>query len=217
MSAVEQRSTTVTRAVDLLHLLATRPEGLSITELARRLGTQRAPLYRIIGSLTERSLVHRNARGLFVLGAGLLDLARPLEQTLDELVAEPLQRAANAADAGAVLVLDSGEGLVAAVSRSPETADMHIVTPVGHRFSDGAIAPRLVIDSMRSHEPSEVRQRGYATSSGKALAGAWAAAFAVQLPEQYGAACVLLVTMRPEDSERLITTGLEAVREIEQR
>lgn len=217
MSAVELRSTTVSRAVDLLHLLSTNEDGLTLTELARELDTQRPPLYRIVGSLMERGLVHKNARGKYVLGMGLLELARPLEKTLDDLVAGPLQRAANAADAGAVLVLESDDALVAAVSKSPETADMHIVTPVGHRFSDGAIAPRLVIDSAKGSGSAEVRAQGYATSSGKALAGSWAAAFLVQLPEQYGPACVLLVTMRPGDADRIVAAGRAAVAEIEGR
>ncbi|WP_449283892.1 helix-turn-helix domain-containing protein [Leucobacter sp.] len=216
-SAAELRSTTVSRAVDLLHLLAASDEGISVTDLARELGTQRPPLYRIIGSLAERGLVHRTSRGRYVLGAGLLELARPLERTLDELVAEPLQRAANTAEAGAVLVLDTAEGLIAAVSKSPDTAEMHLVTPVGHRFSEGPIAPRLVIDSARSGGSDDIGRRGYATSSGKALAGAWAAAFPVSLPEQYGPACVMLVTMRPGDADRLIAAGRAAAADIADR
>ncbi|MBP1326935.1 DNA-binding IclR family transcriptional regulator [Leucobacter exalbidus] len=207
----------MSRAIDLLYLLAEHEAGMSITELARELSTQRPPLYRIVGSLMERGLVHRTSTGKYVLGAGLIELARPLERTLDELVAGPLQRAANASGAGAVLVLDTADGLVAAVSKSPETVQMHLVTPVGHRFSEGPIAPRLAIDSVNHPERAElaeIRDRGYATSSGQAFAGSWAAAFSVTLPDQYGVACVMLATMHPEDEDRLITVGNAAVAEI---
>ncbi len=221
------RSTTVSRALDLLHLLAERPDGATITELARELGTQRPPLYRIVGSLIERGLVHRAENGRYVLGAGLLELTRPLQRTLSGLVAEPLQRAANEADAGAVLVLETADGLLAAYACSPERPGIHLVTPVGHRFTEGPIAPRLVIEAQRARAEEDgggkvvadevhraeldlIRERGYATSSGKALAGAWSVAFPVRLPPQYGTACVMLVSMRTDDGERLIVAGRKA-------
>ncbi|WP_241156289.1 hypothetical protein [Leucobacter chromiireducens] len=63
----------------------------------------------------------------------------------------------------------------------------------------------------------EVRDRGYATSAEQALAGAWAVAFPVALPERYGPACVMLVTLSADESDRLIAAGRRAVAEVELR
>ncbi|UOQ59571.1 helix-turn-helix domain-containing protein [Leucobacter rhizosphaerae] len=220
------QSTTVSRAVRLLGLLAEHPEGLTITELAAALQTQRPPLYRIANSLLDRRLIHRRADARYVLGGGLLDLALPMQRSLEDVFVEPLQRAANAAAAGAVLVLEGADGLVAAVSQSPETTQLHLVTPVGHHFTEGPIAPRLAIEAQRpaARDPEsmsalldEVRDRGYATSGGAAFAGAWAVAFPVQLPEQYGLACAMLVTLQERDEAGVIRAGERMVQDIAAR
>src|ERR1700710_726501 len=57
---VAKVSTTVDRAGALLKLLSKHPEGLTITVLTRELGTQRAPLYRILEALAVHQLVRRD-------------------------------------------------------------------------------------------------------------------------------------------------------------
>ncbi|MDQ1419022.1 MAG: hypothetical protein QOJ52_984 [Acidimicrobiaceae bacterium] len=131
---------TLDRGLRLLSVLARedQPRGLSVTELAARLGVSRPAVYRLLATLEQHGMVWRDAGGLARLGLGLLPLARAVTPLLGE-VATPLLRQL-AEDTGAtahLTVAESGPGgdAVAVAVVEPSHTDMHVAYRIGTRHS----------------------------------------------------------------------------------
>ena len=60
---------TLDRGIEALLLVAKAPEGLTVSNLATRLGLHRAVTYRIVATLADRGMVRRVGDGCIVLGA----------------------------------------------------------------------------------------------------------------------------------------------------
>ncbi|GGH40912.1 MarR family transcriptional regulator [Microbacterium album] len=162
-----ESSTTVDRSIRLLFELAQHPDGLTVSELARRLDTQRPPLYRQLRSLMEARLVRRTENKLYQLGVGVLELARAFADPFTERARPALQQAADATGHSAMLNFAEGDALVLALSATPRAAGMHLSTPVGFVYPEGPIAPRVAMLAARPPAPDEdevvtaTRARGY--------------------------------------------------------
>lgn len=73
----------VGRAIDLIDVLASAPEGLGVNELARRIEVNPSTASRLLATLEQGGLVRRDDRGRFQLGLRLLALADRLLTRLD--------------------------------------------------------------------------------------------------------------------------------------
>lgn len=165
-------STTVARAVALLKLLAQRPEGMGVTALTRELGTQRAPLYRILEALHRDQLVRRDDHKRFLLGVGTLELAHAFRSQFDGGVEPILRSLADETGLTASLVaVDRGDTLTTVMSVTPSTIAEHVFTPPGFRHPDGPLASRIAL--LAALEPregewpevQEARERGFAVAT----------------------------------------------------
>ncbi|GGH40950.1 transcriptional regulator [Microbacterium album] len=151
----------------LLFELAQHPEGLTVTELARRLGTQRPPLYRQLRTLLDARLIRRTEGKLYRLGVGVLELARAFSDPLLERARPLLQSAADATGYSAMLNVAEGDALVLVWCATPRAPGMHLTTPIGFLYPDGLIPPRVAMMASRprdAEEPlvvTEARERGY--------------------------------------------------------
>ncbi|NYE21530.1 helix-turn-helix domain-containing protein [Microbacterium immunditiarum] len=160
-------STTVDRGIRVLFELAENPEGLSVSELARRLDTQRPPLYRQLRSLESARLIRRGEGKLYQLGIGILELAKAFNDPFNERARPALQAAADATDYSAMLVVSDGDALVVAIHATPTRPAVHLMTPVGYRMPEGMLPPRVATLSLRPYEPGEdplvtrAREQGY--------------------------------------------------------
>ena len=63
---------TLRRGMDAVSLIAQAPEGLSIAEIAARLGVNRAIAYRIVATLDSDGFVTRGDGGRIFLGGAVL-------------------------------------------------------------------------------------------------------------------------------------------------
>jgi DNA-binding IclR family transcriptional regulator len=73
----------VDRAVTVLNLLATRPSGMSLAELARTSGIPMTTLHRLLAVLREASLVRETDAGLHAVGVGAVVLGRAFLDGVD--------------------------------------------------------------------------------------------------------------------------------------
>ena len=167
------------------------------------MNTQRAPLYRVLETLSAYRLIRRNQNKLYFLSIGVLELARTVSEPLETLVRPALQDLANATNTTAMLILAEGDVLTAALAVTPEShEDMHITATAGFRLPEGPIPSRLVIDAARPATPDDsdevvaVRKRGYAASHGMSATGRFGIAAPVTLGPSHPRACILLITLR---------------------
>jgi AcrR family transcriptional regulator len=129
---------TLDRGLRLLSVLAgeDRARGLSVTELAARLGVSRPAVYRLLATLEQHAMVSREAGGLTRLGLGLLPLARAVTPLLGEVAMPLLRRLAEDTGATAHLtVAEPGPGgeAVAVGVVEPSRTNMHVAYRTGTR------------------------------------------------------------------------------------
>lgn len=168
-----ETSQTLDRGIRVLHELADAHGGLTVTELAARIGVNRTVTYRLLATLEHHSLVRRDADGRVRLGLGVLGLARRVQPLLRDAALPVLRRLAEEVGATAHLTIaDGGEALAVAVVE-PSWTDYHVAYRVGsrHPLSRGA-AGRAIMLARTGSANSAPTQTGYVVSKGELQPGA---------------------------------------------
>lgn len=124
-------SSTLERALALLWQLYSQPAGLTASELAERLGTQRTALYRLLRPFLREQFIRRDARKRYYLGFGITALARAVAEPVEGVVRQPLQQLADASASTAILVADTDGILVTIASAQPSSPGIHLAIPNG--------------------------------------------------------------------------------------
>ncbi len=130
-------SRTLDRGLLVLEWLAQEPGGLTVSELARRIGTHRSNLYRLLLTLARHRLVRRDRDRRYVLGTGLLGLAGGLAGDLRSVAAPVLAELAEATGATAFLAMRDGDELVVIAVAEPKSRPCYIAYRVGFRHPVG--------------------------------------------------------------------------------
>lgn len=129
-------SQTLDRGLRVLMLLADEPGGLTVTEVADRLGLTRTVAYRLTATLAQHNLVGYAGSRLHV-GPGVLRLSAGVYPRLRDLASPVLRALADRTGATAHLtVADGAEALVIAVVE-PSWTDYHVSYRVGARHGLG--------------------------------------------------------------------------------
>jgi DNA-binding IclR family transcriptional regulator len=182
---VAEGSQTLERGLRVLRVLGDHPDGLSVTELATALGTNRAGVYRLLGPLLDARLVIRDAGGRHALGAGLIELASRVRPRLQEAAAAELRPLADQLRATTALTVRDGDEAVVTAVAEPRSTDMHIAYRLGlrHPLTRGAAGLAILAANEATAgerpEVAEARTRGWAATTGEILPGAHGIAAAV--------------------------------------
>lgn len=209
-----EESKSLDRALQLLFELAKNPQGLSATELARRLSTQRPPLYRTLRTLLRYRMITRDEGKLYRLGTGVLELAQFVSGSIIDEVQPILQRAADAAALTAMLVVKQNDDIVTLTTAKPSKLGMYIDTAPGFVHPTGDTAPRIAMRALAGptpEDPDEVRRAredGVATTHGAALAGRTAIASGFSLGTARQDSAVLFVTMENDETRLNALRGI---------
>lgn len=165
-----QTAQTLDRGLRLLHLVAESPAGLSVTELAARLGVGRTVVYRLASTLVEHGMVRRDAEGRLRPGIGVLRLARLAQPLIADAAAPALRRLAEQVGATAHLTIADRTEAVALTVVEPSWTQFHVAYRAGsrHPIERGA-AGRAILAGRRGAAQ-------WVASSGELQSGAYGVA-----------------------------------------
>jgi DNA-binding IclR family transcriptional regulator len=141
-----ETSQTLDRGLRVLKLLADTDHGLTVTELAARLGVNRTVVYRLLATLEQHSLVRRDLGGRARVGLGVLGLAHQVHPLLREAALPALRSLAEDIGATAHLTLVDGTEALAVAVVEPTWTDYHVAYRTGFRHPlDRGAAGRAIL------------------------------------------------------------------------
>jgi DNA-binding IclR family transcriptional regulator len=164
-----ETSQTLDRGLRVLTVLAGAPGGLTVTELADRLGVNRTVVYRLVTTLEQHGLVRRDSRSRLHVGLGILHLASAVQPVLRDIAAPVLRRLAEEVGCTAHLTVADGEEALALAVVEPSWTDFHVSYRVGsrHPLGQGAAGKAILL----GREPVDDRA-AYVVTAGELQAGA---------------------------------------------
>ncbi|MEN3584773.1 helix-turn-helix domain-containing protein [Streptomyces sp. ZYX-F-203] len=205
-----ETSQTLDRGLRVLKLLADTDQGLTVTELARRLGVNRTVVYRLLATLEQHALVRRDVGGRARVGLGVLGLGRQVHPLVREAAMPALRSLAEEIGATAHLTLVDGDEALAVAVVEPSWTDYHVAYRAGfrHPLERGA-AGKAILGARqgRGQRPE------YTLTRGELEAGACgAAAPLLGIPGVEGSVgVVMLAEVVPEQVGRRV---VEAARDV---
>lgn len=215
---------TLDRGVRALFIVAAKPGGLSVADLAAELGVARAICYRLVATLEEHGLLTRDANGHLYLGANLPVLAAGYWPSFLSLVTPTLQELADRTNATGFLTVAERDEAVAVLSLDPSsTSLLRIGYRVGSRHPLNRGAAGIAILAGRRpgpDDPSEIvaaREQGYSITRGQLQVGA--VGVAAPIPRASGSlagpeASIGLVALEGFDAEAAAGLVVAAARRI---
>ncbi|MDP4676880.1 MAG: helix-turn-helix domain-containing protein [Candidatus Nanopelagicales bacterium] len=170
-----EKSQTLDRGLYVLELLASTPEGLTVTEIAATLSMGRTVVYRLVVTLEGHGLVRRSADGRARLGMAVLSLARQAQPLLREISGPLIRALADATSATAYVGVVDGSDLLTIAGAEPAGADVHVAYQIGARTPlERGAAGRAILAARttggRALEPPWVVSTGDAPSFGFGVA-----------------------------------------------
>lgn len=170
---------TLDRGIRALFVVAGKPAGLTVADLAAELDVARAICYRLVSTLEGHGLLTRDSGGRIYLGAGLPALATSYWPSFLSRATAALQALADRTNATAFLSVAERDDAVAVVSLDPSsTSLLRIGYRVGSRHPLLRGAAGIAILSGRPPAPSDsaevvtARELGYSITRGQLQAGA---------------------------------------------
>jgi DNA-binding IclR family transcriptional regulator len=179
----ESGTQAIDRAAELLVGVVESPGPVSVGELSRRSGLPKSTTSRLVGALERRGLVQRAGDRRVVpgpvllrfahrdTGASLVELAAPALRTLSELSGE---------------TINLGVPTPLGVEHLAQEDSRHFVGGtnwIGRRVPYETTANGKVLKAFSTHEPSDIRARGYAVAVDELEHGLSAIAAPVLAPD----------------------------------
>ncbi|MDN5894026.1 MAG: helix-turn-helix domain-containing protein [Nocardioides sp.] len=155
-----ETSQTLDRGLQVLRVLAETNAGLTITEIASRLGVNRTVVYRLVATLEQHGLVRRDARSRLHVGLGVLHLASAVQPVLRDISVPVLRKLADLTGCTAHLTVAEGEEALALAVVEPSWTDFHVAYRIGarHPLSQGAAGKAILLGRDRGKPPFAVTE-----------------------------------------------------------
>jgi len=206
-----ETSQTLDRGLRVLDVLAASPGGLTVTELAGRLGVNRTVVYRLVSTLEGHALIRKDARGRLHVGLGVLRIASAVQPVLRDLAVPVLRGLAESVGCTAHLTVADGEEALALAVVEPSWTDFHVAYRVGsrHPLNRGAAGKAILAGREPDGPP-------YVSTSGELQAGAQGVAAPVRGVEGLEAS-VGIVTLDQVDPDTIGEQVAAAAAEVTKR
>lgn len=211
---------TLARGLSALEMVATAENGMTVQEVAERLGVHRTIASRMLGALAARRLIARDAGGRYRVGSGLIALARLYEPTLKAAAASVLRHLADKVGATALVMVHDGDSAVAVAAVEPVGMVAHLVYRPGHRSPLDRGAAAYALRSQLPPEPDEpagvgkARRDKYAMTHGEVTSGVYGVSAPITRSPGERPACVHLITVDRQLAEQSLPAVIDAARQI---
>jgi DNA-binding IclR family transcriptional regulator len=202
--ASKNGSQTLDRGIRALALVAAAAGGMTVQEVADRLGVHRTIAHRLLTTLADHRLIARGPDNRFRAGGGLIALANGLQSTLRDTALPIMRELAEELESTVVLLVREGDEVVGIAVASPVNATYHLAFRTGSRHPLGRGAAGICLLSAlpaRSGERPEVtraRTQGFAVSRGEVEPGAHGLAVLIRQGSEVPNACLNLITYRDD-------------------
>lgn len=165
-----ERSSALDRGLALLEVLADHPDGLTVQDLAARMGISRPVVYRLVAALVDRGYARRSATGRVSVGGAVLRLAQRAQPQIRRLATPILRSLAEMSGATAHLSLADGDEAVAVAVVEPSWTDFHVAYRVGsrHPLERGAAGRAML--AARDDAPAVIESHGELQPGAEGLA-----------------------------------------------
>jgi DNA-binding IclR family transcriptional regulator len=183
-----ETSQTLDRGLTVLKLLARDEDGLTAADIADRLNTARAIVYRLLRTLEAHDLVSREG-ARYVLGFGVAELAGRLKPRLQTTIWPILRRLSEQTNSTALLSVADGDQALILLTAEPPNSTFHLAMREGarHPLAVGADGVAILAGRPPSATDTEdvrlARSRGYAVSMGMLQPGAVGIAAPIQVSD----------------------------------
>lgn len=203
---------TLARGLSALEFVAYSPGGLTIQDVAERLGVHRSIATRLLSTIADHRLINRGPDGRYRAAGGLAALAREVYSGLREQATPAMQDLANRLGASVALFVAEAEDAVAVTVTEPANSTVRVSFRQGgrHPLGRGAAGYALLaaLPPRPDEDPrvTEGRRTGYVVSFGEVEAGYWGLGVPLTRPANEPAACLTLISA----SKDLIDDSVEA-------
>src|SRR2546423_2164323 len=203
-----ETSQTLDRGLAVLWLLAEHGDGLTAGELADRLSTARAVVYRLLRTLEAHRLIGR-ADSRYVLGFGVAELASHLRPRLQATVLPILRQLSEKTNSTALLSVADGDQAMVLVTEEPPNSTFHLALRQGsrHPLAVGADGVAILAGRPATADDAEdvvqARLSGYALSFGALQPGAIGVAAPITTSE-WATASIGIVQLGVELADELL-------------
>jgi len=214
-------SQTLARGLTALELISRSPNGLTIQEVAERLGIHRTVASRLLATLAQFRLIARHD-GRFRPAAGLAVLGATFDSHLRDLSLPVLRQLADRTRATASLLVAEGDEQVAVAVIVPAGVAYHLSFQEGSRYPIDRGAAGLALLASGPPTPGErdlvaqARRDGWVLTHGEVEPNAWGLAVPVSRTPPSPATVINLVSHRRDVLEAGRAAVIEAARELAQ-
>ncbi|HYB81351.1 MAG TPA: helix-turn-helix domain-containing protein [Mycobacterium sp.] len=206
-------SQTLARGLTALQMVADSPSGLTVQQLADRVGVHRTIAYRLLSTLAEFRLVARGEDGRYRPAAGLAVLGASFDRNVRQLSLPTLRALADDLGTTVSLLIAEGDQQVAVAVIVPSHVAYQLSFHEGSRYPLDRGAAGIALLASMPWRPGErdlvtrTRECGWVTTYGEIEPNTYGLAVAVRRPAPSPPTCINLISHR----EDVVMRGKDAV------
>ena len=209
-------SQTLARGLTTLQLVAGTPDGLTVQEIADRVGIHRTIAYRMLLTLTQFHLLTKGPDGRYRSGAGLAALGASYDRSLREKAIPPLRDLADELRTSVSLLIAEGDEQVAIAVVVPHNVSYQLSFNEGSRYPLNRGAAGIALLASGPPRPRErdivalAREQGWVMTHGEIEPNTYGLAVPVQRPEPSPPTCINIISHREDVVTRSREAAIEA-------
>jgi DNA-binding IclR family transcriptional regulator len=206
-------SQTLARGLTALQMVAASATGLTVQELADRVGVHRTIAYRLLSTLAQFRLVAKGEDGRYRPAAGLAVLGASFDRNVRQLSQPTLRALADELGATVSLLVAEGDQQVAIAVIVPTQVAYQLSFHEGSRYPLDRGAAGIALLASMPPRPGErdlvvqARGRGWVMTYGEIEPNTYGLAVPVQRPAPSPPTCINLISHR----EDVVMRGKDAV------
>lgn len=206
-------SQTLARGLAALQAVATEPAGLTVQQIADRIGVHRTIAYRLLNTLTSHRLVAKGEDGRYRSAAALAVLGASFDNNVRQLSLPTLRGLAEELGTTVSLLVAEGDQQVAVAVIVPTQVGYQLAFHEGSRHPLSLGAAGIALLAAMPRRPGErdivpqTRERGWVITHGEIEPGVFGLAVPVRRRPPAPPTCINLISHR----EDVVLRGRDAV------